>query len=162
MFNPTKQFKRISQTKKSSYNYSSVNKGNNNRSILQHVPNYCSFFSFDSDMVRWNMFRYQFIYIHENICFWFWNSLTQLAWYSNVVFLSCHLQFVMIMMYASTVNHLVANAGIWSSCFFEEITNITAFHNVIVRHHLDQTTLTFGILSWENIRSLIYISLHNK
>ena len=53
----------------------------------------------------------------------------------------------MIMMYASTVNHLVANAGIWSSCFFEEITNITAFHNVIVRHHLDQTTLTFGILS---------------
>lgn len=37
----------------------------------------------------------------------------------------------MIMMYASTVNHLVANAGIWSSCFFEEITNITAFHNVI-------------------------------
>lgn len=29
------------------------------------------------------------------------------------------------------LNHLVANAGIWSSCFFEEITNITAFHNVI-------------------------------
>ncbi|XP_040385106.1 11-beta-hydroxysteroid dehydrogenase A-like [Oryza brachyantha] len=29
------------------------------------------------------------------------------------------------------LNHLVANAGIWSSCFFEEITNITAFQNVI-------------------------------
>ncbi|OEL31363.1 11-beta-hydroxysteroid dehydrogenase 1B [Dichanthelium oligosanthes] len=29
------------------------------------------------------------------------------------------------------LNHLVANAGIWSSCFFEEITNITAFHNVM-------------------------------
>ncbi|KAM0899005.1 hypothetical protein ACQ4PT_021560 [Festuca glaucescens] len=29
------------------------------------------------------------------------------------------------------LNHLVANAGVWSSCFFEEITNITAFHGVI-------------------------------
>lgn len=29
------------------------------------------------------------------------------------------------------LNHLVANAGVWSSCFFEEITNITAFHDVI-------------------------------
>lgn len=37
------------------------------------------------------------------------------------------------MMNFPAVNHLVANAGIWSSCFFEEITNITAFHNVIVR-----------------------------
>ncbi|KAL6899101.1 hypothetical protein ACP4OV_005759 [Aristida adscensionis] len=25
------------------------------------------------------------------------------------------------------LNHLVANAGVWSSCFFDEITNITAF-----------------------------------
>uniref|UniRef100_A0ACD5XDF5 Uncharacterized protein n=1 Tax=Avena sativa TaxID=4498 RepID=A0ACD5XDF5_AVESA len=29
------------------------------------------------------------------------------------------------------LNHLVANAGVWSSCFFEEITNITAFHDVM-------------------------------
>ncbi|KAI4988013.1 hypothetical protein ZWY2020_029643 [Hordeum vulgare] len=29
------------------------------------------------------------------------------------------------------LNHLVANAGVWSSCFFEEITNISAFQNVM-------------------------------
>ncbi|KAJ4790907.1 11-beta-hydroxysteroid dehydrogenase 1B [Rhynchospora pubera] len=29
------------------------------------------------------------------------------------------------------VNHLVCNAGIWSSCLFEEITNITAFTKVM-------------------------------
>ncbi|VAI13201.1 unnamed protein product [Triticum turgidum subsp. durum] len=29
------------------------------------------------------------------------------------------------------LNHLVANAGVWSSCFFEEITNVSAFQNVM-------------------------------
>jgi hypothetical protein len=69
-------------------------------------------------------------------------------------------------MYVSTVNHLVANAGIWSSCFFEEITNITAFHNVIVRDLLDKTTLTlvgnFFMRKLQIINIYIYISLYTK
>ncbi len=31
------------------------------------------------------------------------------------------------------VNHLVANAGIWSSCSFDEVTNITAFTKMMVK-----------------------------
>jgi hypothetical protein len=30
------------------------------------------------------------------------------------------------------VNHLVANAGVWSSCAFDQITNITAFTKLMV------------------------------
>lgn len=30
------------------------------------------------------------------------------------------------------VDHLVANAGVWSTCLLEEVTNITAFNKVMV------------------------------
>ncbi|KAL5665464.1 hypothetical protein ACJX0J_025572, partial [Zea mays] len=29
------------------------------------------------------------------------------------------------------LNHLVANAGVWSSCFFDEVTNITGFNKMM-------------------------------
>jgi hypothetical protein len=45
------------------------------------------------------------------------------------------------MMNLIAVDHLVANAGIWSSCFFEEITNLTAFHNVMVSGQFKKNTL---------------------
>jgi hypothetical protein len=37
------------------------------------------------------------------------------------------------------VNHLVANAGIWSTCPFDEITNITAFTTIMVNPSSQQT-----------------------
>lgn len=44
------------------------------------------------------------------------------------------------------VNHLVANAGVWSSCFFEEITNVSAFQNVMVsKHKQHKSTVNFLI-----------------
>ncbi|KAE8803964.1 Dehydrogenase/reductase SDR family protein 7-like protein [Hordeum vulgare] len=43
------------------------------------------------------------------------------------------------------LNHLVANAGVWSSCFFEEITNISAFQNVMVTHGRTGSTQVYII-----------------
>lgn len=50
--------------------------------------------------------------------------------------LNCQCNLRVILCDSFVVNHLVCNAGIWSSCLFEEITNITAFTEVMVRSSL--------------------------
>ncbi|KAI4988008.1 hypothetical protein ZWY2020_029638 [Hordeum vulgare] len=46
------------------------------------------------------------------------------------------------------LNHLVANAGVWSSCFFEEITNISAFQNVMDLNFWGAVYLTYFALPY--------------
>jgi len=73
----------------------------------------------------------------------------------DLVLLSDHV--CVIVCVCGSVNHLVANAGVWSSCFFDEITNITGFNKMMVNQIYSYVLCTMR-LKWVTFLTCTHIS----